>query len=537
LSYDYGTSHNQLQNINDSADPNKGYKTPPSGAGGLTYYPDGSLKSDANKGITNIVYNYLGLAEKIELTAGRSIEYFFDAEGLKLRKTLKETGKPDFVVDYMGELLYHNGNLVSIDTDEGRATPLDSTNTAFTYQFFYNDHLGNLRLAYGIAPNGAYITQENHYGPTGELLEGINSPQTPDGGFPYNFLFQGKEHEFAWGLDFDDFHSRQYDAYTTRMWQIDGAHQFASGYVGMGNNAINGVDPDGQWLHILAGALINVGIGIATGEVKDWKDAASYAVIGGVSAAFGGFAAKGALKAIGWAANSLKGGALAGAVGGFFGGGANSAGNASHQLLRYGKGSWQGVGQAALNGAILGAGSGAVIGGGLGYYFGKNPAAAIKLGNFIDRVEGGAERSIKRLLGIELKGSIVAEVELSANQPSGDGWDLDYSDKSRYLPVTDYDKVIREMGNEYISVFHKGNLTGGVSSSHELSTGLDRASVNAIRGGKLWEFQIPKTEFNQWQNQGLIRSVQDLDFATGIYNKELRFSPKLAPRLNQLIIR
>ena len=144
------------------------------------------MKTDANRGITNITYNYLGLAEKIELTNGRSIEYVFTADGQKLCKTIKETGKADFVrldvsMDYMGELIYHDGVLVSIDTPEGRAVPLDTLNEGFTYQFFIatahrNDHLGSLRVAYGVEPNGAYMVQVTNrarpwFGPTAELLD------------------------------------------------------------------------------------------------------------------------------------------------------------------------------------------------------------------------------------------------------------------------------------------------------------------------------------------------------------------------------
>lgn len=40
--------------------------------------------------------------------------------------------------------------------------------------------------------------------------------------------------------------TRTYDPYTLRMLQVDVAHQFASGYTGMGNNSVNGIDPDGQ---------------------------------------------------------------------------------------------------------------------------------------------------------------------------------------------------------------------------------------------------------------------------------------------------
>ncbi|TAE39865.1 MAG: hypothetical protein EAZ70_04775 [Runella slithyformis] len=134
LSYDYSSKINQLANITDAASTTKGFQSV--GSGGYTYYPDGSLKSDANRGIDNIVYNYLGLVEKLELTNGRSIEYVFTADGQKLRKTIKETGKADFVVDYVGNLIYHDGQLVSIDTPEGRAVPLDSTNQDFYLPVF-----------------------------------------------------------------------------------------------------------------------------------------------------------------------------------------------------------------------------------------------------------------------------------------------------------------------------------------------------------------------------------------------------------------
>ena len=347
LSYDYSNKINQLANITDASNTTKGFQS--IGGGGYSYYLDGSLKSDANRGITNIVYNYLGLVEEIQLnTNGRKIIYTYTADGQKLRKTIKETGKADFVVDYMGELIYHqsdgsDGKLVSINTDEGRAVPLDSTNQDFTYQFFYNDHLGNLRVTYSVAPNGAYITQENHFGPTGELLEGISTNSET-----YPYLFQGKEREFAWGLGFDDFETRTYYPFTGRMWQIDGADQFASGYVGMGNNAVNGVDPDGQWVHIAIGAavggLVNLGTKLYQGKIRNFKDGAVAfgigAVAGGITAATGGAGAvyastgsfAGAFSATAVAASStgFLGGAIAGTIGSAFGSGVQGIGNAAY---------------------------------------------------------------------------------------------------------------------------------------------------------------------------------------------------------------
>jgi RHS repeat-associated protein len=55
--------------------------------------------------------------------------------------------------------------------------------------------------------------------------------------------FQGKEWQDGFGYDFL---TRTYDPYTMRMLQVDGANQFASGYVGMGNNPVSMIDPDGQ---------------------------------------------------------------------------------------------------------------------------------------------------------------------------------------------------------------------------------------------------------------------------------------------------
>ncbi len=152
--------------------------------------------------VCSTVYNYLGLVEKLELTNGRSIAYVFDADGQKLRKTIKETGKPDFVrfdvsMDYMGGLIYHDGKLVSIDTPEGRAVPLDSTNQDFTYQFFYNDHLGNLRVAYSVAPNGAIITQENQSSATpiaqwANYWKDLEAPKPPKGASKTIFYSKAK---------------------------------------------------------------------------------------------------------------------------------------------------------------------------------------------------------------------------------------------------------------------------------------------------------------------------------------------------------
>ncbi|GEP89288.1 hypothetical protein CTE07_09330 [Chitinophaga terrae (ex Kim and Jung 2007)] len=91
---------------------------------------------------------------------------------------------------------------------------------------------------------------------------------------------------------------------------------------------------------------------------------------------------------------------------------------------------------------------------------------------------------------------------------------------------------------EYQTVYHKGNLSGGkVSTTRLLSTGTDRAAVNSIREGTLYEFKIPKNVYNDWTRRGLASTWQDYDYVTGVRNEEIRFDPKVADDLNKYMIK
>jgi RHS repeat-associated protein len=88
------------------------------------------------------------------------------------------------------------------------------------------------------------------------------------------------------------------------------------------------------------------------------------------------------------------------------------------------------------------------------------------------------------------------------------------------------------------TVYHKGNLTGGkVSPERTLSTGMDRASVDAIRGGTLYEFKIPLSKFNEWISKGWAEPLKDYDHQTGVVNEEIRFGSKVANELNNYMVK
>jgi RHS repeat-associated protein len=350
LSYNYQNAvSNKLSYIVDYGNPNVGFKDNGGFGSDYTYYPDGSLKSDANKGITLIEYNYLSLPEKIHFGSSKRIENNYDAEGVKLEQRLINGGITH-TTEYIGDLIYVNGVLQTIQHDEGRVKVEGSQNR---YQFFISDHLGSTRIIIERVSDTAALVQELHYGIWGEKLEGIGV----DG--DWNFLFQAKEYIDFEGYNTYDFHARQYDPWTGRFNSIDPKNQFSSGYLGMGNRPTFAIDPDGQWVNFLIGAVMGGISGWQMGKAQGAKGwgmvgyIAGGAGIGLVTAGVGSYV-QGAFKVSTWGGHIAAYGA-SGAASGFVGGGLNST--------LSGGNFWQGAGRGALYGGVGGLATGAVVGG------------------------------------------------------------------------------------------------------------------------------------------------------------------------------
>jgi RHS repeat-associated protein len=170
LRYQYKGQGNQLMRVTDSvSDPQTklgDFKdgSNPAGVGTGTeddygYDDNGNLTSDQNKRITAIEYNHLNLPQRIVIAAqpvangnpalaGGTIEYWYDAGGVKLRKVVKEIGKADKTTDYIAGTVYENDTLQLMSQEEGRIRPLrDMTGalTGFAFDYFLKDHLGNVR--------------------------------------------------------------------------------------------------------------------------------------------------------------------------------------------------------------------------------------------------------------------------------------------------------------------------------------------------------------------------------------------------------
>jgi RHS repeat-associated protein len=106
------------------------------------YDRNGNLTKNLDKNITSITYNHLNLPITITFSGtNKKINYWYDANGAKLRQ-VNTDGSTVKTFDYLGELVFENNAISYILHEEGRAAYESS---AFQYEFFIKDHLGNVR--------------------------------------------------------------------------------------------------------------------------------------------------------------------------------------------------------------------------------------------------------------------------------------------------------------------------------------------------------------------------------------------------------
>jgi RHS repeat-associated protein len=117
------------------------------------------------------------------------------------------------------------------------------------YEYTLKDHLGNTRVTFAdidgsrtIQPN-AEINQINHYYPFGLNMEGNWNGASADAKNKYQY--NGKELQSDFGLDWNNYGARHYDAATGRFTTIDplaDIFAFQSSYAYAANNPIKYID-------------------------------------------------------------------------------------------------------------------------------------------------------------------------------------------------------------------------------------------------------------------------------------------------------
>lgn len=216
-----------------------------------TYDSNGNMLSDTNKGITSITYNHLNLPKVVTIAAnpqvhnGGTIEYKYDATGVKLAKIFTQGTDPAITTLYAGNFMYNDANAGTMELQffnhpEGYVQPVagteesvkgydkeknEETNSVYAYVFQYKDHLGNVRLSYSdsdldgsINPSTEIIEESNYY-PFGLEHKGYNNVVN---GIENNYhTYLGKERNESLNYNMLEMDWRHFDPAIGRFVSID----------------------------------------------------------------------------------------------------------------------------------------------------------------------------------------------------------------------------------------------------------------------------------------------------------------------------
>jgi RHS repeat-associated protein len=319
LSYDYNDdeSPNQLVKVIDRSAVAEGFKDDSDGENDMekdyAYDGNGNMIKDENKNIESIKYNHLNLPVKISFADSNIIDYIYTASGQKfLKKVTDLIGLSSGTTDYLNGFQYKNDALQFFPHAEGyvyymAGTPggiygEPGTPESFNYVFNYTDHLGNIRLKFGLDPlyDEVKIIEEDHYYPFGlkhanynteilifqeeEELGGITlrrppvlAPKPPANKYKYN----GFEFQDELGLNVYDYENRTYDPAIGRWWEMDPLAENGrrwSPYTYAMDNPVYFIDPDGMWPDNPFKGLVKAVKQTVASEYKSVKRAASNAL-------------------------------------------------------------------------------------------------------------------------------------------------------------------------------------------------------------------------------------------------------------------
>ena len=180
----------------------------------------------------------------------------------------------NFIRDYCGDIIYKDGEIERILTDNGYAVP-DSAG-GYDYYYYVKDWQGNVRAVIDEANRRMEL---NNYYPYGMPMSSTASVQ------PYKY--GGKELDRTNGLDMYDFHARHYDPIVPHFITMDELcekYPSISPYAYCAGNPIRYVDPTGNdWKEAKEILSKSYSVNVSVGFIANLKmDVGGYNVGAGV---------------------------------------------------------------------------------------------------------------------------------------------------------------------------------------------------------------------------------------------------------------
>lgn len=253
LRYSYDTQKpNQLKRVEDAItqETNANDIKTQSSPDNYQYNSIGELINNLEEGLS-YSYNASGLVIEIKKDGNTLVKFFYDERGHRIKKeTHLNSGIQEtfYVRDMKGTPLaiYNQSNIKNPIYGSKRIGVYDKNALTSTYEI--TDHIGNVRaLIIKSDTNTASLIGKTDYYPFGESMPNRNIVSD------YRYAFQGQEKDEE--TDMEAFKLRLWDGRIGRWLTTDPAAQFSSPYLGLGNNPINGTDPDGAFWEELGNYL------------------------------------------------------------------------------------------------------------------------------------------------------------------------------------------------------------------------------------------------------------------------------------------
>lgn len=242
LSYTYKTDRpNQLLRVDDAVTSNTNTDDIKDQEGDNYVYNEiGQLVANTEEGISYL-YNASGLVTEIKKNGEPLIKLFYNDRNHRIKKESYNTAgvlqnSTFYIRDASGTALaIFQNNTITEHTIYGtdRLGVFYRQGNSSVYQL--TDHLGNVRAVVGTTG----ISGASDYYPFGMLMPNRNL----SGAEGYRYAYQGQEKDSETGKE--AFELRLWDSRIGRWLTTDPAGQYFSPYMGMGNNPISRVDPDG----------------------------------------------------------------------------------------------------------------------------------------------------------------------------------------------------------------------------------------------------------------------------------------------------